>query len=176
VPQVAPKKSGALQTLAANLKALRAKSNWSTRALAQHARIARATLQRIEALEFETVTIDTVDRLARGLGVRTGSLFGRRPLARRDGDQLVEDALAENLATLREVRHLTQDALGARSGVSMYVIAHIERKARSPDLATLERLAKALRVSVARLLTEPSSAAEPRAAKEPRQRAADSSS
>jgi transcriptional regulator with XRE-family HTH domain len=155
VSQVAPKKSKALQTLAANLKTLRAKSNWSTRALAQHSRIGRATLQRIEALDFQTVTVDTVDRLARGLGVRTGSLFGRRPLARRDGDQLVEDALAENLASLRAARRLTQDALGERSRVSMYVIAHIERKARSPDLTTVERLAKALRVSVARLLTEP---------------------
>ena len=155
MPQVAPKKSEALRTLAANVKVLRAKSNWSTRALAEHARVARATLQRIEALEFQTVTVDTVDRLARGLGVRTGSLFGRRPLARRDGEPLVEDALAENLANLRAARRLTQDALGERSGVSMYVIAHLERKARSPDLDTVERLAKALRVSVARLLTDP---------------------
>jgi transcriptional regulator with XRE-family HTH domain len=155
VPQVAPKNSEALQTLAANLKALRAKNNWSTRALAQHARVARATLQRIEALEFQTVTVDTVDHLARGLGVRTGSLFGRRPLARRDDDCLIEDALAENLSSLRAARNLTQEALGERSGVSMYVIAHVERKARSPDLATVERLAKALRVSVARLLSEP---------------------
>lgn len=173
MPQVAPKESESLQTLAANLKALRAKSNWSTRALAQHARVARATLQRIESLEFETVTVDTVERLARGLGVRTGSLLGRRPVARHDGDLPAEDALAENLAALRNVRNLTQEALGARSGVSMYVIAHIERKARSPDLATLERLAKALQVSVSRLLSEPNAVTELRAARGPKQQGTD---
>jgi transcriptional regulator with XRE-family HTH domain len=155
VPKVAPKDPGTLQTLAANVKSLRAKNNWSTRALAEHARVGRATLQRIEGLQFETVTVHTVDRLARGLGVRTGSLFGRRPLARREGERLVEDVLAENLVQLRALRQLTQEGLGERSGVSMFVVAHLERKARSPDLTTVERLAKALRVSVSRLLTEP---------------------
>lgn len=154
MPTVAPKKSASLETLAANLKLLRARNNWSARGLAEDSRIGRATLQRIEGLEFDTVTIDTVDRLARGLGVRTGSLFGRRPLARRDGERLIEDVLAENLVQLRATRKLTQEGLGARSGVSMFVIAHVERKARSPDLTTVERLAKALRVSVSRLLME----------------------
>jgi transcriptional regulator with XRE-family HTH domain len=123
--------------------------------LAQHSRIARSTLQRIEQLEFTTVTVDTVDRLARGLGVRTGSLFGRRPLARRDAERLVEDVLAENLVQIRGQRGLTQEALGERAGVSMFVIAHIERRARSPDLDTVERVATALRVTVERLLSEP---------------------
>lgn len=110
-------------------------------------------------MEFETVTVDTLDRLARGLGVRTGSLLGPRPLARRDSERLTEELLAENLVRTRERRGLTQQALGELSGVSMFVIAHIERQARSPDLATLGRLAVAMRVSIERLLSQPREAA-----------------
>lgn len=152
MPKNAPETVDSLGALAANLKALRTRNNWSTRELAVHAKIGRATVQRIEGLQFTTVTVATIDRLARGLGVRTGSLLTRRPLSRRPDEPLVEEALAENLAQLRHVRELTQEALGQRSGVSMFAIAHIERKARSPDLATLDRLAEALRVSPARLL------------------------
>lgn len=130
--------------------------------MAEHSRVARSTLQRVEQLEFATVTVNTVDRLARGLGVRTGSLFGRRPMARRDVERPIEDVLAENLVQIRARRALTQETLGERAEVSMFVIAHIERKARSPDLETVQRLAKALGVTVERLLSEPRTGREER--------------
>jgi transcriptional regulator with XRE-family HTH domain len=153
----APTASEPLQLLAVNIQVLRARGNWSTRALAEHSKVARATVQRVESCDFETVSLDTVDRLARGLGVRTGSLLGRRPVARREADRLVEVVLAENLVRARTHRGWTQEVLTEKSGVSRPVIARIESQARKPDLLTLERLATALGVTVERLLTEPRS-------------------
>jgi transcriptional regulator with XRE-family HTH domain len=155
VPNDAPAAPEPLQLLAVNILALRAKANWSTRALAEHAKVSRFTLQAIEHLRVRTITVDTLDRIAKGLGVRTGSLLGRRPLARRDTETLVGELLATNLARGRSRRDWTQETLGQRSGVSMYVVAHIERQARSPDLRTVERLAAALGVSMEWLLSEP---------------------
>lgn len=71
------------------MRALRAKANWSTRALAEHSNVSRFTLQAIEHLRFGTLTVDTLDRIAKGLGVRTGSLLGRRPLVRVEGKSVV---------------------------------------------------------------------------------------
>jgi transcriptional regulator with XRE-family HTH domain len=141
--------------LAVNVRALRARANWSTRALAEHSDVSRFTVQAIEHLRFGTLTVDTLDRVAKGLGVRTGSLLGRRPLIRMDLERPVRTVLAENVLRGRSRRGWTQEALGERSGVSMFVIAHIERQARSPDLRTLERLATALGVSMEWLLAEP---------------------
>ena len=96
-----------------------------------------------------------MDKLAKAIGVRTGSLFGRRPVARRDEERLIETVLAENLASLRARQELTQQALGEKAGVSRFVITHIERQARNPTLETLAKLTLALGVTMERLLTEP---------------------
>lgn len=123
--------------------------------MAEHARIDRRTVQHLEHGELNTLCLATVDKLARGLGVRTGSLFGRRPLARRDTERLVEVVLAENIVRAREGLGWTQETLGNESGVSMYVIAHIERQARNPTLQTLSKLTQALGTTMERLLSEP---------------------
>jgi transcriptional regulator with XRE-family HTH domain len=112
-------------------------------------------VQRVEQLEFQTVSLQTLDRLARGLGVRTGSLVGTKPAPRRDTDRLVEEVLAENLVLARALHGMTQEALAEASGVSRTDIAKIERRARMADLKTLERLAVPFGLSVERLLTEP---------------------
>lgn len=145
--------SPALNTLAANILALRAANNWSTRGLAEHSRVARSTLYRIEKLTFETVSLRTVDHIARGLGVRTGSLFEQKPRRRESPEVPVEQTLAKNLAAMRTSLGMTQSSLSDSSGVSMFLIAHIERGARTPDLRTVERLAGGLNVTVADLLT-----------------------
>lgn len=151
---LAPKPSEPLELLAANIAHLRAKANWSTRALAQHSKTDRRTVQRLEHGELNTLSVQTVDKLAKAIGVRTGSLFGRRPLARREDERLIEEVLAENLVSLRARLGLTQEGLGEKAGVSMFVIAHIERRARNPTLNTLARVTQALGVSMERLLSE----------------------
>lgn len=158
MPKLAPTPTELLQTLSANLKVLRERGNWSTRALAEQAKLGRRTVQRIEQGEFKTVTLDTVDRLARALGVKTASLLSARPLSHKVGDRLVQDVMVENLVAARTSREWSQETLSQCSGVSRYVIARIETQAVSPDLSTLERLAEAMRVSTRWLLTERRSA------------------
>lgn len=138
-----------------NLQTLRDRVNWSTRALAEHSKLGRRTVQRMEQGEFGTVTLETLDRLARGLGVRPGSLVGTRPIARRASDRIVEDVLADNLLRLRSRKGWTQEALAERASVSRPMIARIETKATKPDLRTLQRLAETLGVTLEKLLTEP---------------------
>jgi transcriptional regulator with XRE-family HTH domain len=155
VPQPAPTPAAPLQQLAVNLLALRAKANWSTRVLAEHAGIDRRTVQRLEHQELATVSLDTVDKLANGLGVRTGSLFASRTMARRPVEPPIREVLSTNLVFARHRLNWTQERLGEASEVSMYVIAHIERQSRNPTLDTLERLATAVEMPLDRLLSEP---------------------
>lgn len=144
--------SPTLKILAGNIVALRAVNNWSTRGLAEHARVARSTLYQIERLGFETVSLRTVDKIAKGLGVRTGSLFEAEPHKRDSPEVAIERVLAKNLAAARFSRGMTQSGLSDVCGVSMFLVAHIERGARTPDLRTVERLAAGLGTSVADLL------------------------
>lgn len=121
--------------------------------MAEHSGVARSTLYRIEKLSFETVSLRTVDHIAKGLGVRTGSLFEQKPRRRESPEVSVEQTLAKNLAAIRSSLGMTQRSLSETSGVSMFLIAHIERGARTPDLRTVERLASSLNVAVPALLT-----------------------
>lgn len=61
--------------------------------------------------------------------------------------------LGVKVARLRDRRGMSQEALAKRAGIHRVSLANIERGAKTPTLATLVRLAKALRVPVARLLS-----------------------
>jgi transcriptional regulator with XRE-family HTH domain len=56
------------------------------------------------------------------------------------------------IRTLRETKGLTQAALGKRAKLHRVYVAQIEAQTKTPSLAALERLAKALGVPVAKLL------------------------
>jgi transcriptional regulator with XRE-family HTH domain len=60
--------------------------------------------------------------------------------------------MAKKLQALRNKRGLSQRELAERSGVSREYIARLETARQDPTLSTLEKLAKALGVKVARLL------------------------
>ena len=144
-----------LARLAANIVALRAKGNWSSSALAEQAHVARRTIQQIERGDIN-LSLKTLDRLARALGVTTGSLLGDRPVARREFHLFIEEVVAQNLVSARKRHDLTQERVSERSGVGRGVIAHIERQARNPSLMTLAKLAAALEVSLEALLCDSS--------------------
>ena len=63
-------------------------------------------------------------------------------------------AVAEALKGLREARGLTQRALAEKAGVGYVTIARLEVAILDPRLSTLERLAKALGVTVAEIIGE----------------------
>jgi transcriptional regulator with XRE-family HTH domain len=80
--------------------------------------------------------------------------------ARRSG---LADHLGQNIASLRKRRNWTQSQLAERIGVDTETISRFERGATLPSLLTLERLAHALKVPLAELLTESSSRADDQA-------------
>ena len=56
------------------------------------------------------------------------------------------------LKKYREDRGLTQEALAKKAGLSRAYIARLEIGRHNPTLSTLEKLAKALKVKVGKLL------------------------
>lgn len=138
--------------LANNLATLREAGNWSTRALAEHTGLGRRTIQRLEHTELASLSLDKLDRLARGLGVTTSSLLAGRPVPRSEDAPLTRQSLSANLLRARKLQDWTQEMLSAHSGVSRAVIAHIELGTRNPDLATLIKIAAALNTTADSLI------------------------
>jgi len=66
----------------------------------------------------------------------------------------VHELLANNLRKYRQEQGLTQEQLAAKSGVASEYISRLEAGKRNPTVAIVEKLAKALQVSVDRLLME----------------------
>ena len=63
-----------------------------------------------------------------------------------------KERMAKRLKTLRERRGMTQEQLAEKSGVSRTYLARLETGRQDPTLSTLEKLATALKVDVAKLL------------------------
>ena len=61
--------------------------------------------------------------------------------------------LAENIKYYRSQLKLTQEALASRAGINRSYLAGIESGRRNPSARTIEKLARALGVSPADLLT-----------------------
>ncbi|MBA3351566.1 MAG: helix-turn-helix transcriptional regulator [Blastocatellia bacterium] len=61
--------------------------------------------------------------------------------------------LAHNIVAYRKAQGLSQDEFAARCGLHRTYIGSVERCERNVTLATLEMLARAMRVSAADLLT-----------------------
>jgi transcriptional regulator with XRE-family HTH domain len=60
---------------------------------------------------------------------------------------------AANIRRLRSKKHLSQRALAEDVGISVSYVSMLERGQRSPPLGTIEKIARALRVTPAELLT-----------------------
>ncbi len=65
------------------------------------------------------------------------------------------EVLAVNIIRLRRSRQWSQELLAAEAGLHRTFVAHVERLARNPSLDNVERIAKALEVSVWELLKPP---------------------
>ena len=62
------------------------------------------------------------------------------------------ERMARRLQKLRERRGLTQEQLAKKAGISRGYLARLETARQDPTLSTLEKLAKALGVKVAKLI------------------------
>jgi len=64
----------------------------------------------------------------------------------------IMDRVAANVKRIRNERGLTQQTLADKAKIHRVYLAQIEGTTRAPSLEMLERLAKALKVKVGRLL------------------------
>ena len=64
------------------------------------------------------------------------------------------DRMARTVRTLRQARGLTQAQLADKSGVTREYIARLEAGRYDPSLSVIEKVAKALKVKVGKLLDE----------------------
>ena len=60
--------------------------------------------------------------------------------------------VAERVVELRRARGLSQEALAKKTGLNRVTLARLERAQHPPNLDTLERIARALRVTIAELV------------------------
>jgi transcriptional regulator with XRE-family HTH domain len=60
--------------------------------------------------------------------------------------------VAERVVELRQARGLSQEALARKTGLNRVTLARLERAMHPPNLETLERIARALRVPLADLV------------------------
>ena len=72
-----------------------------------------------------------------------------------DKPDLVSRHLARNLAALRQVRSITQEALAKAAGVPRSTIANLESGDGNPSLAVLVKVARALETSIDELTASP---------------------
>jgi transcriptional regulator with XRE-family HTH domain len=82
---------------------------------------------------------------------------------RRKARPALAQRLGSSLAAKRKSRNWTQADLAERVGVDTETISRFERGAALPSLVTLEKLAHAIRASLAELLTESSAHADDQA-------------
>ncbi|MBU1208328.1 MAG: helix-turn-helix domain-containing protein [Proteobacteria bacterium] len=66
----------------------------------------------------------------------------------------IKRTFGQRIKTLRRFKSLTQEQLAERSGLSYKFIGEIERGTGNPTIDTIGKIARALEVPVARLLTE----------------------
>lgn len=130
------------------LKDARKEAGHTRMGLSLLAGLGNNAVSRIED-EGRMPTIDTVEQLARALGVAPSWLaFGihaAQPPKPSAGCQQV----GARLRRVRGARAYSVRALGELAGVSGAAVSAIENKPHMPSLATIEKLAKALDVSPA---------------------------
>lgn len=143
-----------LLLLAGNVSRLRRELGWSTRAFAEHARMSRSFLARIEQASLGTVSIATVERLAKGFGVHPATLFaGPHPAKHQVTEEALRSVVAMAVRTRRVRARLTQEELAAQAGVGRSHIAEVEAGTQNSSVDVLARLAAALNCPMWSLLS-----------------------
>jgi XRE family transcriptional regulator, regulator of sulfur utilization len=62
------------------------------------------------------------------------------------------ERLAQRVSRIRQQRGLSQEALAAKAGVNRLTVTRLEAAAHPPTIETLDRIARALGVSLADLV------------------------
>jgi transcriptional regulator with XRE-family HTH domain len=131
---------------------LRHEVNWTTRAFAEHSGLTAMTLYEIEHAKYKTISVDTLERLARAFGVHWAVLLGATDAPRDPPQDSIRAVVASGLVRHRTAHGLTQDGLSHAAGVNRSLIANVETRARNVSLEVLQRLATALGVTLTDLI------------------------
>jgi transcriptional regulator with XRE-family HTH domain len=118
--------------------------------------MSRSFLARIEKGSLGTVSLTTVERLAKGFGVHPAMLMAP-PGAKKIqiSEQPFSTVVASAVLTRRSSREWTQAELAAKAQVGRSHLAEIETGGQNVSLEVLARLADALGCSMSTLLTAP---------------------
>ena len=63
----------------------------------------------------------------------------------------IKEKFGEEIKKLRKKRHLTQEALASKAGISVDFLSLIERGKSAPSFKNLEKLSSALEVKIKKL-------------------------
>lgn len=129
-------------SLGDKIRLMRGEKNMSSQDLAGKAGISLSYLSEIERGTVYPA-LNTLKRLAQGLGVPPSSIIGQ------------EGSLGHKLKALREEYGLTQAQLANLAGVTAGLIGQIEQGKVQPSLKTLEKLAEVMGVSPCYFIMEP---------------------
>jgi transcriptional regulator with XRE-family HTH domain len=66
----------------------------------------------------------------------------------------IQSRFGEHLRKVRAARHISQEELAHRAGLHRTYVSSVERGERNVTLETIEKLAKALNVSMAKLMPD----------------------
>lgn len=75
-------------------------------------------------------------------------------LQKSDRDEVDDLRLGQRLRQLRRTRRLTLRQLAERAGVTESFLSQVEREVASPSIASVQRIARALGLSIAELFTD----------------------
>jgi transcriptional regulator with XRE-family HTH domain/tetratricopeptide (TPR) repeat protein len=104
-----------------------------------------------------TPALETVTRVADGLRI-PGHRFGLTPRPWETAASLQPPAdlpIGQNIRRLREARNKTQEVIAGLAGIEPHHYGRIERGTRTPSIAALHNIARALETPTAELLGQP---------------------
>ena len=116
-----------------------------------------STLYKVEHPSDGTTRLQTLERLAYGLGVHPYALLSAdKQILEAPQNYDVAKLVGLNIKRTRKEQAATQEALASRAQVARHLIAKIEAGSHeNPTLGLLDRLATALGVHLEELLLEP---------------------
>jgi len=136
---------------AGRLRQLRLAKGWTQTRWSEESGIDVATISRYEKGD-STPNVDTLDRLARALGLDLAD-FVRHEQPRPTVTPPFLELLGARIRARRTAAHLSVSQLALQAEVDARSISRFESGEMSPTLPTLARLANALRLELAELLT-----------------------
>lgn len=142
------KKNPGFLKLPARLKQARRAAGLDCQALSIKAGLSPNVVFYIERNE-RVPRLDVVEQLAVALGIEPGWLAFGRSSQIEPHDKPDDSRIATRLRFAREARGLSANALGQAAEVAPGTILYIEKGRTVPSIETVEKLAKALKVSPA---------------------------